>query len=128
LNAAKRNRVRALAGNRCEYCRLPEPADSMIRFHIEHVIPDKHGGSSEEANLALACPSCIWAKGTNLTGIDSIDGAVTVLLNPRSQDWDDHFEFHGSLIVGRTPTGRVTAQVLNMNDEAQIDLRTLVET
>ena len=37
------------------------------------------------------------------------------LFNPRTQDWNDHFELRGVLILGRTAIGRVTAIVLNFN-------------
>ncbi len=45
------------------------------------------------------------------------------LFNPRKHRWDYHFFFDGSIIVGRTRIGRVTIQVLQMNDPLMVLLR-----
>jgi hypothetical protein len=37
--------------------------------------------------------------------------------------WDDHFEWHGVLIVGTTPVGRTTVRVLQLNAEERLQLR-----
>ena len=54
----------------CEYCRLPQAASRIVRFHIEHIIARQHGGRSEPDNLALACGFCNFHKGPNIAGID----------------------------------------------------------
>jgi hypothetical protein len=74
--------VRQRAGNRCEYCGLPQDA-SALRFHIEHIIARQHGGNDDTMNLALACPECNYQKGTNLSGIDPDTGKTTLLFHPR---------------------------------------------
>ena len=62
-------------------------------------------------------------------GIDPLTDVVTRLFNPRSDDWREHFAFDGPRIVGRTPIGRVTVRVLNMNDQERLELRLeLLET
>lgn len=96
----------------------------MASLHLEHVRPRKHGGSDDASNLCLACIDCNLYKGPNLTGIDPDTGAITPLFNPRLQRWDEHFFWKGIRIVGRTSVGRATVVVLNMNSEAQLDLRT----
>ena len=83
----------------------------------------KHGGDDSLANLALACDRCNFSKGPNLSGIDSDTDSIEVLFNPREQHWDDHFAYRGPLIVGRTPTGRATVVVLNMNESHRVQLR-----
>jgi hypothetical protein len=40
---------------------------------------------------------------------------MTRLFHPRRRKWDRHFRFEGAVIVGRTPIGRVTVAVLQMN-------------
>jgi hypothetical protein len=40
----------------------------MLAFHVEHIIPQQHGGITSEENLALSCPHCNMHKGPNLTG------------------------------------------------------------
>ena len=124
MTAAHRNRIRVRAGYRCEYCGLHEDDRSVIGFQIEHVIPKKHGGSNDASNLAYSCPTCNRHKGPNLAGIDPQDGSLVPLFNPRTQDWEDHFEVLGSRIEGITSIGRVTVLVLVMNGPEQVDRRT----
>jgi hypothetical protein len=95
----------------------------LVRFHIEHVVPRQHGGSSDPKNLALACHHCNLHKGPNLTGIDPDTGRLEPLFHPRRQEWDEHFAMDGANVVGRTPTGRVTVRVLAMNAPPRVELR-----
>jgi hypothetical protein len=74
----------------------------------------------------LACIDCNLGKGSNLTGIDPETGQIVPLYNPRREQWSEHFERQGAYIVGRTPTGRVTVRVLNMNSEDQVELRAFI--
>jgi hypothetical protein len=46
--------VRQRAGNRCEYCRVPQEYDKLP-FEIDHVIARKHRGPTRASNLCLAC-------------------------------------------------------------------------
>ena len=114
--------ARALA-NRCEYCHLHQDDSPLAALHIEHIRPRKHGGGDDEANLCLACIDCNLRKDPNLTGIDPLTGAVTELFHPRQQLWENHFAFEGIYLTGRTPTGRTTIQVLDMNSDDQLNLR-----
>jgi len=71
----------------------------------------------------LACYHCNSHKGPNLSGIDPATDQVTVLFNPRTQNWDEHFTFADVAIVGRTATGRATVRVLEMNASDRLQLR-----
>ncbi len=122
MDANVRRLVRERAHQRCEYCRLAE-AYVYIPHHIDHIRPKQHGGDDSLANLALACQGCNLKKGTNLAGIDPESGAMVALFNPREQTWSEHFAFQGALIVGTTPVGRVTVQVLDMNSRGRIKIR-----
>jgi 5-methylcytosine-specific restriction endonuclease McrA len=115
--------VRERAGNRCEYCGLHQDDSPLAALHVEHIIPRQHGGTDDVSNLALACMDCNLHKGPNLTGIDPETGKVTALYHPRCQRWEDHFEWNGARLSGRTGTGRATIRVLNMNSEDQLALR-----
>jgi len=114
--------VRNRAGNRCEFCRLPQTGHEE-RFSIDHIIARKHGGSDNPRNLALCCLSCNLHKGTDLTSIDPETGAVVRLFNPRTDKWEDHFELQSAKLVGRTSSGRATVILLNMNAPERIRLR-----
>jgi len=115
--------VRERAGDVCEYCQLPQHLSPMAALQIEHIIPIKHGGSSEPENLALACISCNLHKGSNLTGIDPVTDEITPLFNPREDLWEEHFVVSGIEILGKTPAGRATVRVLNMNSADRLVVR-----
>ena len=122
MDAKTRRAVLRRAGNRCEYCRLPQ-AGHDERFSVDHVIAVKHGGSDELSNLALACLRCNLHKGTNLSGIDPESGAMLPLYNPRTQRWTDHFTWSGPKVIGKTAEGRATVFVLLMNNPERVRLR-----
>ena len=110
------------AGNRCEYCLIPQFA-LPLPFQIDHVFAEKHGGQTVESDLALACPHCNRFKGPNIAGLDPDSGQPIGLFHPRTDVWTDHFEFDGPRIIGRTPIGRVTAHVLAMNADDLLLIR-----
>ncbi len=116
--------VRRRAGGLCEYCRLPDTLHPGA-FELEHVIPKQHGGPTTLSNLVYACLHCNRHKGPNLAGIERA-GAVSQLIplfNPRRHKWNRHFRWNGALLLGRTAIGRVTAQVLAMNEPLRVTLR-----
>ena len=123
MNPATRVRVRERAGHRCEYCQLHQKDSPLAALHVEHVLPRIHGGTDELENLALACIDCNLHKGPNLSGVDPETGEVTELFHPRRQRWEDHFEWRGIYLVGKTAAGRTTVRVLKINSEDQLALR-----
>jgi 5-methylcytosine-specific restriction endonuclease McrA len=123
ISAQVRAEVRERAQNACEYCHLHQDDSPLAVLHVEHIIPRVHSGSDEIANLALACIDCNLHKGTNLTGIDPETSEITPLFQPRRQSWEDHFEWQGIYLAGKTATGRTTIRVLNINSQDQVALR-----
>lgn len=123
MNERTKARVRERAGHRCEYCQLNEEDSPLAALHIEHITPKVHGGTDNFDNLALACIDCNLHKGPNLTGVDPQTRRVTPLFHPRRDRWEDHFDWCGIYIVGRTPIGRTTVRVLHMNSEEQLSVR-----
>jgi hypothetical protein len=123
MDETVRELVRARAGHLCEYCRLPQHVGASIRFHIEHIRSQQHGGTDDLDNLGLACPNCNWNKGPNLSAIDPVTNDVVPLFNPRTDSWSDHFRFEDVRIVGRTPVGRATVRLLRMNAPYRIEVR-----
>jgi hypothetical protein len=106
--------VRQRAAERCEYCRVPQSHD-RLPFEIDHVIARKHRGPTIASNLCLACFACNSHKGPNVAGIDPETGRVVPLFNPRRHKWARHFRWDGPELVGRTPAGRATVAVLEIN-------------
>lgn len=122
MDAALRHLVRERAGNRCEYCRLPQESYDLT-FHVEHIVANQHQQDDGPSNLALACDRCNLHKGTNLVTIDRETGGQVALFNPRTDPWNEHFRFDGAKIVGLTPIGRATVRLLHMNSERRLLLR-----
>jgi hypothetical protein len=123
MKESERLQVRERASSRCEYCRLRQEHYSLWRHQIEHVIPVKHGGNDDLDNLALACIRCNLGKSSNLAGIDKNTGEMVRLYNPRTDEWQEHFEFFGAHIEGTSSIGRVSVDVLNMNERERLQLR-----
>jgi len=123
IGSQTRTQIRERAQNACEYCHLHQDDSPLTALHIEHIIPKVHGGTDDLDNLALACIDCNLHKGTNLTGVDPQKNEVTELFHPRRQEWDEHFEWQGIHLAGKTAIGRTTIRVLNMNSDDQVALR-----
>jgi 5-methylcytosine-specific restriction endonuclease McrA len=100
MDTATRRLVRQRANNRCEYCGLRQDQSPLAALHVEHILPIKHGGDDNNANLALACIDCNLSKSSNIAGRDPETLQLTELINPRTQRWDEHFERRGIFIVG----------------------------
>jgi 5-methylcytosine-specific restriction endonuclease McrA len=123
IDAGTRRLVRNRAANACEYCGLQQEHSPLASLQIDHIIPRKHGGGNDPENLALACIDCNLAKGSNIAGIDPSTGQTTELFRPRKNQWEEHFEWRGVELVGKTAIGRKTTRVLKMNSEEQLQLR-----
>ncbi|MBW3540861.1 MAG: HNH endonuclease [Planctomycetes bacterium] len=123
MDAATRRAVRRRADHRCEYCRLHQDQSPLAALQIEHVRARKHGGTDDLENLALACIDCNLHKGSDVAGYDPATDTLTELFHPRRHVWDEHFEWRGVFIVGKTAIGRTTVQLLNLNSDEQLQLR-----
>jgi len=85
------------------------------------------GGTTEEANLWVACRACNEFKGIQTQALDSISDQVVPIFNPRAQKWHEHFEWSsdGSQILGITAIGRATVDALNLNHKLIVHARRL---
>ena len=110
------------AAARCEYCHLPS-ACYLAPFQIDHIIARQHGGKTELENLALACIRCNRFKGPNVAGIDPDSGEIVRLFHPRRDRWVEHFSWAGPELKALTQIGRITIQVLDINDPEVIAVR-----
>ncbi len=123
LSEAIRRQVAERAGNRCEYCLVPEYFLATV-FHIDHIRSIKHRGTSTLNNLAYACPHCNQYKGTDVGAYigDDTDQIVR-LFNPRKDVWQEHFETSNGLILPITDIGNVTVSLLEMNQPDRLIFR-----
>ncbi len=93
---------------------------------IDHIIAEKHGGTTTPDNLALACTLCNARKGSDLASIDDETRLLVPLFHPRHDRWREHFQLIGGRIESRTSIGRVTARLLHFNDRDRVDERELL--
>ncbi len=119
IPAALRRQVVERAYQSCEYCLLPA-AVAFFAHEVDHVVAEKHGGTTEEANLAFTCWRCNRHKGTDLGSFDPDTGAFSLLFTPRAQQWRDHFALREGIIRGLTPEGRTTIRLLQINTEERV--------
>ena len=125
MDAQLRRFIRDRAGDRCEYCLVPQAALKMP-LQVEHIIAVQHQGESNPDNLALACDRCNLYKGTNLSSVDPQSGQITRLFDPRRDAWTEHFSLLDDTILGITPTGRATVRLLQFNADNRVRLRRLL--
>jgi hypothetical protein len=92
-------------------------------FHLEHIHPSAHGGGSDAANLALACPSRNLHKAARTHAVDPLDGSSVPLFHPRRDRWPQHFAWSGTRIAGLTPAGRATIAALDLNHPRRLRIR-----
>jgi hypothetical protein len=121
-----REAVQRRARGACEYCHLPEAA-SVLPHQVDHIIATQHHGSDDLDNLCLCCIRCNLKKGPNIASTDPGSESVVPLFNPRRHVWREHFSLGADgRVIGLTPEGRATVQLLDMNDAERLELRLLV--
>lgn len=125
ISAALRRLVRDRANYACEYCLIPEMA-VLVPHEVDHVIAEKHGGQTDENNLALACTICNKYKGSDLASIDPSNGEIVRLYQPRHDRWCNHFQLKEGEIIPLNAIGRVTVRLLQMNRPERVEERRLL--
>ena len=124
IPAALRREVVGRAKGLCEYCRTDSDfSDSP--FDVEHIIPLSENGATELGNLALACHGCNLKKSNKTKFFDAISQEFSILYNPRKDVWKKHFGWSEdySIVVGLTPVGRVTVELLDLNRNGLVNRR-----
>jgi hypothetical protein len=122
---SRRQRVAERAGFRCKYCHIPESQDALP-FQLDHVRARKHAGPTLLGNLAYSCLACNSFKGPNIAGFDDESESIHRLFDPRHDRWSDHFEWDGPFLLGNTAIGRMTVDVMRINQLARVEHRRLL--
>jgi 5-methylcytosine-specific restriction endonuclease McrA len=125
ISAELRRKIRERAGDRCEYCLIPETATFAVH-EIDHLVAEKHGGQTHVDNLGLSCALCNAFKGSDLASIDPDSGQLASLYHPRQHIWTDHFRMTEARIEGITAIGRATARLLKFNRADRLEERALL--
>jgi hypothetical protein len=111
--------VKIRANYCCEYCRI-NLEDDFFPLEVDHIIAEKHQGTTSEANLCLSCMECNRHKGSDFASFDPVTKQFAFLFNPRTDHWSDHFRLDGAEIVPLTLTGSVIVFLLKMNDSERL--------
>jgi hypothetical protein len=117
VSAELRRQVIARADRLCEYCLIHED-DTFFGCEVDHIVSEKHGGPTEETNLALACLFCNRNKGSDIASLVPNTGQLVRFFNPRIDAWGEHFRLgmDGISIVPLTEIGEATVRILGIND------------
>jgi hypothetical protein len=119
IAADLRRLIAARADGLCEYCLIAEE-DTFYGCEADHIVSEKHGGSTDADNLANACVFCNQAKGSDVGSIHWETNEFIRFFNPRTDRWSDHFDLIENRIEGVTPIGVVTARILAFNSGARL--------
>ena len=122
ISAALRRLVEERAASKCEYCQLPAQL-AFYSHEIDHIIAEKHGGTTSSDNLAYTCWRCNRHKGSDLGSFDPQTNDFCFLFHPRQQVWLEHFRFQSARIIGVTAIGRTTVQLLQINNPERLKER-----
>ncbi|MEG3973951.1 HNH endonuclease [Microcoleus sp. herbarium8] len=127
LTLQLKQEVRSRAKNCCEYCYSQEKFATQT-FSVEHIQPLSKGGDRKLDNLALSCQGCNNYKYNKTEGKDPMTGATVDLYHPRQQNWQEHLSWNQdyTLIIGLTPIGRATVEILRLNREGLVNLRRIL--
>jgi hypothetical protein len=122
IPAELRRLVRERAREACEYCLIPERA-AFAAHQVDYIIAEKHGGQTNADNTALSCILCNISKGSDLTSIDPVSGAIVPLFHPRKDRWSSHHQLVGGRIEPLTAVGRATVRLLHLNHPERVEER-----
>lgn len=114
--------VEERANGRCEYCRMSKILQ-RAPFHVEHTTPTSKGGTDDPENLAWSCGACNLCKSNRTHLMDPDTGQLMRIFNPRIDRWEEHLEFDGYRLVGRSAVGRALIAGLDLNDFQRLLIR-----
>lgn len=116
--------VRQPANFLCEYCHTNEYWQ-YVRFTIDHLTAISDGGKDDFENLALACFHCNRRKSNKQFAVDIETGQIPALFHPRLHLWSERFIWSadGLQIIPLTATGRATVELLELNRERVLRIR-----
>ncbi|MCB0011807.1 MAG: HNH endonuclease [Anaerolineales bacterium] len=126
IAAELRELVARRARGQCEYC-LTAESISLGTCAVDQIIAIKHGGESDQDNLAYCCSLCNRYKGTDVASYDALSGELTLLYHPRRQRWLDHCDVNpDGTLLALTAITRVTIRLLQLNRKERLSERRLL--
>jgi HNH endonuclease len=130
ISVGLRRLVVSRADRLCEYCLLHED-DAYFGCEVDHIISEKHGGATDEMNLAYACMCCNRSKGSDIGSIviPLSSNIFSRFFNPRIDLWHEHFILDNEIVISPlSNVGEVTARIFGFNSiERLLERQTLYE-
>lgn len=117
-----RDQIRQRANDCCEYCQMPQSC-TQLPHEVDHIRAQKHKGPSTLENLCWACSLCNSHKGSDASAYVPGTDELVRLFNPRIDTWNDHFEWVGPRLTGKTSIGLATAELLQINTYSRVSHR-----
>lgn len=119
LSESIKNQVISRANKCCECC-LKSNLVAYVSHQIDHIISLKHGGNNDIDNLAYACYLCNVNKGSDIGTVLLPERTFTRLYNPRTDNWNEHFEIFEGKFYPKTPIAEATIKILQLNEIERI--------
>ena len=122
IPAALRRRVLVRANYQCEYCLL-SATTIFYGCEIDHIISEKHGGTTTYSNLAYSCFYCNRNKGSDIATRDPVTGELVGFYNPRQDLWSSHFAFSSVdyvTFLPLTPVAEATIRIFGINEADRV--------
>lgn len=108
----------------CEYCHS-QAKYAVDPFVMDHIRPVSRNGKTTAENLALSCQTCNNYKYTKTEALDPVTDQIVPLFHPRKMNWDKNFTWNADAtkMLGITPTGRATIDLLQTNRDGVVNMR-----
>lgn len=118
-----RDDVRADFNRQCGYCTVSETEAVVETHELDHYWPQKIRPDLAHAfaNLVLCCRPCNgkkWSRPPHHPQDPSL-----MIVRPDDHEPSDHYAMDGLRIQGRTPAGRFSADLLDLNRQPLLEMR-----
>ncbi|WP_420459231.1 HNH endonuclease [Neolewinella sp.] len=110
----------------CRYCLLPDLVLPGV-LQVDHIIPKKQQGTTDEKNLIGCCARCNLLKGVSIAVYFPGDGEIHPLYRPRKNEWSHHFRLEDNgTIHSKTLIGEGTIRLLSLNQDNRVETRKIL--
>ncbi len=99
---------------------------TLLPHEVDHIRAQKHKGPTRTENLCWPCALCNSYKGSDVSAYVPGTEELVRLFNPRTDVWEDHFEWMDSQLLGKTPIAQATLELLQINKDSRVVLRRML--
>ena len=99
---------------------------TQLPHEVDHIRSQKQLGPTSLENLCFSCALCNSHKGSDVSAYTPDTDELVRLFNPRLDSWDEHFEWDGPVLVGKTGIAGATINLLRINTDSRVSLRRML--